>query len=261
MASKSVPLSVLRFTSDRESCMYLPDQVSRLEYEVLSGLTPEAYESRMNAGWRKFGQMLFHPVCSACTACRPIRIPVETFTPDRSQRRAIRRNSDLTIALGRPIIDRERLELYLRYHEDQTKRKGWPEQARDAEGYYATFCTGQIPAVEISVREEGILRAIVLTDLTPNVVSGVYHYHDPDLRDRSLGVFAMMQTIFLAQQTGRKWAYFGYYVAGSASLEYKARFRPCEIMGEDGEWRPFPIPIPDEGDGKGQSPLPPIDKI
>lgn len=234
----ALPLRVLRFFADEEQCVYLPDRRARLEYEVALGLTPAEYEARMDAGWRKFGRLLFHPVCPSCRACRPIRIPADAFTPDRSQRRAMKRNENLRIAYARPSVDDTRLDLYRRYHDAQTERKGWPEQEKEASDYAASFCDSPIPSVEITLWEEDVLRAVVLTEVTPNVVSGVYHYHDPDLRDRSLGTFAVMQTIFLAQKLGRPWAYFGYYVAGCGSLSYKARFRPCQILGEGGAWLP-----------------------
>ncbi len=81
------------------------------------------------------------------------------------------------------------------------------------------------------------LRAIVLTDVTPNVVSGVYHYYDPELSDRGVGTFCMLHTIELARELGKPYAYFGFYVRGCGSVAYKARFRPCEIMDVDGTWR------------------------
>jgi arginyl-tRNA--protein-N-Asp/Glu arginylyltransferase len=33
--------------------------------------------------------------------------------------------------------------------------------------------------------------------------------------------------------------YLGYYVPGSRTMAYKARFRPAEILDSDGEWRPM----------------------
>src|SRR3712207_3801905 len=63
------------FTTGPEECMYLPDRQARLEYEFVARLSPEEYERRMNEGWRKFGHLLFHPVCGACRECRPIRVP------------------------------------------------------------------------------------------------------------------------------------------------------------------------------------------
>jgi leucyl-tRNA---protein transferase len=226
-----------QFATEPHPCLYLPSEEAELAYYYVARLEPAEYETLMNQGYRKFGPMLFRPVCAACDACRPIRIPSERFHPDRSQRRALKSNADLEVEIGTPAVDEERLDLWHRYHAAQESRKGWPEQERSADEYAFSFVYNPIPAVEISVRQEGVLRAVVLTDVTPNVVSGVYHYHDPDAADRSLGTFCMLQTIELARRLQKRWAYFGFYVAGCSSMEYKARFRPCEILETDGVWR------------------------
>ncbi|MFN3652302.1 MAG: arginyltransferase [Armatimonadota bacterium] len=235
-------LVLQQFKTGPEPCAYLPEQSATLEYSYTPILTPQEYEDAMNRGCRKFGPLLFRPVCAACTACRPIRIPVAAFSPDRSQRRAWKANADLTVRLGRPVVDDARLELFNRYHEARAETHGWRPHDRDAEEYAFSFVENPLPAVEISLWEEDRLRAIVITELTPNVVSGVYHYHDPDLARRSLGTFCMLQTLELARRLEKPWAYFGFYVEGCGSLAYKARFRPCEVMGVDGVWRPFVEP-------------------
>jgi leucyl-tRNA---protein transferase len=89
----------------------------------------------------------------------------------------------------------------------------------------------------ISVWEDETLRAIVLTDITVNTVSGIYHYYDPEGESRSLGTFAMLQTIELARTLAKPWAYFGYWVAACPSLSYKANFQPCEVLHEVGAWQ------------------------
>jgi leucyl-tRNA---protein transferase len=226
-----------RFVSDPHPCVYLPDRMASLEYGYTPLLDPQEYEDLMNRGYRKFGRFVFRPVCRGCEECRPIRIPVERFRPDRSQRRAWRRNAELEVRLAPPSVDERRLELYEKYHAAQTERKGWPEQEKEASDYAFSFLQNPVPAMEITLWEEENLRGVVLTDLTPNVVSGVYHYYEPDLSDRGLGTYCMLQTIELARKLGKRWAYFGFYVAGCQSLAYKARFRPCEIMDPDGEWR------------------------
>lgn len=227
------------FTDADDSCVYLPGRPSRLEYLVVLQLNPEEYEAAMNRGYRKFGPLLFRTVCEGCRECRSIRIPAADFRPDRSQRRALKRNADLAVRYGKPIIDSARLELYNRYHDSQYARKGWPQTEKSAQDYAFSFLHNPVPAVEISIWEGQTLRAVVLTDITPTVVSGVYHYHDPDFADRSLGTFALLQTLELAKHMGKPWAYFGYYVADCASLSYKARFRPCELLGDDGTWKPL----------------------
>ena len=59
-----------RFTHESPSCSYLPNEQSKIEYELAVQATPQEYEDRMNAGWRKFGGVLFHPTCPTCRATR-----------------------------------------------------------------------------------------------------------------------------------------------------------------------------------------------
>jgi arginine-tRNA-protein transferase len=222
-----------------DACVYLPDQQATMENVVVAQLSPAEYEQKMDAGWRKFGPVLFRPICTSCTACRPLRIPVATFTPSRSQRRALAKNAELEVRYGRPSVDAARLALYNRYHQQQETQKGWPEGERSAEDYAFSFVHNPVPAVELSVWEGETLRAIVLTDVTENTVSGVYHYYEPGESHRSLGTFAMLQTIELARRLGKPWAYFGYWVAACPSLSYKANFQPCEILSMAGGWEEY----------------------
>ncbi len=230
-------IALHQFQTGPEPCEYLPDQRATLEYILVARLTPPEYEARMNQGWRKFGPLLFHPICDACQECRPIRIDADQFTPDRSQRRTLARNADLTVTFAEPTLDDARLALFNRYHAAQAQRKGWPEHDIDADTYIAQFLDTPLPAIEISLWENQALRAVALTDITPHTISGVYHYHDPNCRDRGLGTSIMLHTIALAQRLHKPWAYFGFYVAGCPSMNYKSKFRPCEILGTDGVWR------------------------
>jgi arginine-tRNA-protein transferase len=226
-----------RFEEGPETCMYLPDRQATQEVVVVSRLSPDEYERKMDAGWRKFGAFMFRPVCHACSECRPIRIPVAEFRPDRSQRRVLNRNSDLHVVAARPDVDEARLDLYRRYHAAQAERKGWPARDGDPVDYAHNFVRNPVPAIELSIWENDALRAIVLNDVTPNTVSAVYHFHDPDCRERGLGTFAILQTLALAESLNRPYVYLGFHVAGCASMAYKSRFRPCEVMDADGVWR------------------------
>ena len=228
-----------RYTSEPDTCQYLPDRASTRDYELVRELTPEEYEERMNAGWRKFGAVLFRPVCAACSECRPIRILVDSFAPDRSQRRNLKANTDLTVRLARPSVDAARLELWRRYHEAQETRKGWLPHGTSCQDYAMNFIYNPLPAVEIAVTSGEDLLAVVLTEITPNVVSGIYHFHDPTHRDRGLGTFGILQTLELARRLGKPYAYLGYYIGSCGSMNYKANFRPCEIQDANGRWMDF----------------------
>lgn len=227
------------FVTDPHPCPYLPDRTASLEYSYAPVLSGEEYQDLMDRGYRKFGPLFFRPMCANCRECRSLRIPVAEFKPDRSQRRCWKRNQDLTIRIASPTMDEQRLALFDRYHRAQHVRKGWDHQPRDPEDYELCYVRNPVPSAEVTMWEGDALRAVLLTDITPNVVSGIYHFWDPDHAARGLGTFCMLHTIELARRLEKPWAYFGYYVAGCGSLEYKVRFKPYELMDEQGDWRPM----------------------
>jgi arginine-tRNA-protein transferase len=228
-----------RFVSDPHTCAYLPDRDTTLEYSCDPALSAEAYEALMNRGYRKFGLMIFRPVCAACTECRPIRLDAAAFKPNRSQRRAIHKNRDLEVRVGRAVVDAAHLDLYRRYHEMQHSRKNWEFQDSGEEEYAASFLHNPLPNFELSLWEKSRLCAVALADVTPNTVSAIYHYHEPAMLQRSLGTCALLHLINIARQLQKRWVYLGFYVKGCGSMKYKAAFQPCEIMDEKGIWRPF----------------------
>ena len=231
---------VEKFTTPPHTCAYLNDRNATLEYVLVRSITGEEYEARMNAGYRKFGPMLFRPVCENCSECRPLRVEVARFKPSRSQRRAWLKNQDLTVRMERPTLDSARLELYRRYHDWRTAGKGWPVQESGPEDYATSFVLNPIRSVEISLWKDDKLCAVVLTDITPNVVSNIYHFHDPDLSERSLGTCCMLYTFELARRLQKRWVYFGFYVEKCPSLSFKAKYRPCEVL-INGTWTELPF--------------------
>src|SRR5580692_7011190 len=117
--------SLFCFQAPPGRCSYLPDQVWQLEYEIVGSMSPAEYQERMRQGWRRFGFSLFHPRCETCRACRSLRVLVDQFRPDRSQRRAVHANADVTVTIDPPRVTRQKLDLYDRYHAFQVETKGW----------------------------------------------------------------------------------------------------------------------------------------
>ncbi len=179
---------------------------------------------------------MFRPVCPDCRECRSLRIDVAAFQPDRSQRRAWRAGAHLEVRVAPPSADSARLDLYHRYHAAREADRGWPATSRSVEEYAFDFVENELPAREISLWEAGKLVAVVLTELASESVSGIYHYYEPE-HALPLGTIGMLHTLELARRLGRAWAYFGYYVAACPSLAYKARFRPCELLGDTARWQ------------------------
>jgi arginine-tRNA-protein transferase len=232
--------SLYTFTTPASSCAYLPDQSSRLEYEIVGEITEVEYERRLEQGWRRFGFALFHPKCLRCQACQSLRVPVKTFHPNRSQRRAWAANEDLTVAICTPEVTDEKLELHYRFHAFQVQNRGWPEHGPIGEASYGeSFVDNPFPTQEWCYFKDGKLLGVGYVDRLSIAMSAIYFFYDPAERHRSLGTYNVLRVLAEAQSAGIHYLYLGYFVEGCQSLEYKSNFRPNEVMGMPGDWGAF----------------------
>lgn len=221
-------------------CSYLPGRVASMRYEYVRTLTPEQYQGRLLAGWRRFGHSLFRPVCPSCRACQSLRVPVATFQPDRSQRRAVAANADLELMIGEPAVTDEKLDLYDAFHAAQADRVGWTDHGpKDPAEYAESFTENPLPVEEWCYRLNGRLVGVGYVDVVPAGLSAIYFFHDPDEHKRSLGTFNVLSILRSAAARGMPHVYLGYYVEGYRSLAYKARFRPNEVVNAEGRWTPY----------------------
>jgi arginine-tRNA-protein transferase len=233
--------SLFQYTAPPSPCGYLPEQMWSLEYEMVADITPAEYMERMASGWRRFGNMLFHPNCVHCQACRSLRVLVGQFRPNRSQRRAWRANADVVqIVIGEPSVTRAKLRLYDRYHAFQATNKNWPmHPAKDAGSYAHSFVDNPFPTEEWCFYLMDELIGVGYVDNLPHGMSAIYFFYEPEYRDRSLGTFNVLCLLGECARRGLPHLYLGYFVDGCPSLGYKANFGPNQIRGTDGQWRDF----------------------
>jgi leucyl-tRNA---protein transferase len=222
-------------------CGYLPEQNWRLEYEHVVTLSPQEYMQRLLQGWRRFGTSLFRPRCQSCTACQSLRVLVERFRPDRSQRRCRRANEeDIELRIGPPSVTRSKLALYDRYHAFQAGTKGWPAHpAKDAYAYASSFVDNPFPTEEWCYYLADRLVGVGYVDDLPGGLSAIYFFYDPDERARALGTWNVLRILEQAASRGIPHVYLGYYVADCPSMTYKSCFTPNQILGLDGQWHDF----------------------
>jgi arginine-tRNA-protein transferase len=246
--------SLFHYIAAPSPCGYLPEQQWSLEYEYVGTMTPGEYLQRMLDGWRRFGTMLFRPACRSCSACRPLRVLVASFHPDRSQRRCWKTNQGaIELRMGKPSVSRAKLALYDRYHAHQTEAKGWPQHpAKDAASYVDSFVHHPFPVEEWCYYLNNRLVGVGYVDHLPTGpeggrhpgadvrgLSAIYFFYDPAERARSLGTYNVLCLIEEAARRGLPYLYLGYYVEGCASMSYKPRFAPNQVRGPDGVWRNF----------------------
>jgi arginine-tRNA-protein transferase len=233
--------SLFHYVAPPSPCGYLPAEHWSLEYEFVNSLSPAEYLERMVGGWRHFGRALFRPQCPDCQRCQPIRVVVDRFKPDRSQRRcSLANEGQLQLRIGKPSVTADKLKVYDRFHEFQAEAKGWPEHPdKDAISYTNSFVNNPFPIQEWCYYLDGRLVGVGYVDDLPGAMSAIYFVYDPELRERSLGTWNVLSILRVAAQRGVSHLYLGYYVEGCQSMQYKARFRPCEVRGPDGVWRIF----------------------
>lgn len=227
------------FIPPPSQCHLLPDQMWQLEYHFAPQLTPDEYMYLMEHGWRRFGMVLFRPRCASCVACQPIRVPVTTFKPSRTQRRVHKANVGTELRVARPIIDEQRIDLFHRHHAHHAATKGWPEVDSDITNQILHITQGPFPIEEWSYHRDGKIVAISYIDNLRDAYSGIYFYHDPDYRHLSLGNWICLSMIARAAENKVPFVYYGYYVAGCRSMEYKGKFMPNQVLDTDGIWKDF----------------------
>jgi arginyl-tRNA--protein-N-Asp/Glu arginylyltransferase len=221
----------MEIEGQESQCSYLPSQTSRMTYRLAYKLSEARYEQLLSRGWRRFGRTLFRPACSSCRACQSIRICIADFQPSKSQRRCFRSTPDVECIIQKPRISDEHIDLYNRYHLDMHHRRQWPFREITREQYFESFMDGHFSfAREFQYRLDGKLIALGLVDVTPRVMSSIYFFHDPSMRDAAIGTYSVLCELEDGKKNAREHLYMGYYIRDCGSMNYKNRFRPHQFL-------------------------------
>nr|VFJ95232.1 MAG: arginine-tRNA-protein transferase [Candidatus Kentron sp. LFY] len=182
-------------------------------------------------GFRRSGRHLYRPYCRGCRACVPVRVPVADFEPRRRQRRAWERNRDLTTFSRPALFCEEHFDLYRRYID--TRHAGGGMENPTPEQYLDFLVAPWAETLFIEFRLEHRLLALGVVDCLDNGLSAVYTFFDPDYPERSLGVYAILWSIYEAKHRGLDWLYLGYWIETSPKMCYKSDYRPQEHLQGD----------------------------
>jgi arginyl-tRNA--protein-N-Asp/Glu arginylyltransferase len=225
-------------------CPYLPGKEERKVFTHLVGERASGLNDLLtHGGFRRSQSIAYRPACETCRACVSVRVLVHDFRPTKSMRRVSERNADLVGEMRALVPTSEQYSVFRAYLDSRHRNGGMADMtvldyAMMVEDSHVKTRLVEYrrrgPDSSINGRGAGPLLAVALTDVLSDGLSMVYSFFDPDQAIRSLGTFMIVDHIERAKRMGLRYVYLGYWVRGSAKMDYKARFLPQERLTSDG---------------------------
>jgi len=222
-------------------CPYLEGRLERKIFtRVDSDQTAHLNNILTHAGFRRSQSILYRPACELCSACKSARIPVAEFKASRTQRRVHKRNADL-LRLPRPAEAMpEQFALLSRYL--NTRHSDGDMAGMDFFDFASMVEDGSEQTEMVEYRDgSGQLIACVLVDRLIDGLSLVYSFFAPERARDSLGAYIILDHIERARAENLPFVYLGYWVQGSPKMDYKAQYKPLEVLEPEG-WRTLQPP-------------------
>jgi arginyl-tRNA--protein-N-Asp/Glu arginylyltransferase len=231
------------FITAPSTCPYLPGRVERKVFTHLVGQDARSLNTQLSqGGFRRSQNIAYRPACDGCAACVSVRVPVNTFLPNRSFRRTMKTNADLVGTVVKSQATSEHYCLFRTYIDSRHGDGGMADMT--VLDFSAMVDDNFVDSrlVEYRIRSEGPddgrLVGAVLIDVLGDGISMIYSFYDPEEARRSLGSFMILDNLARVKRLGLPYLYLGYWVRGSRKMDYKSRFLPQERLTAEG-WSLF----------------------
>lgn len=228
------------YITTAQPCPYLPGKQERKLFTHLSrGRSQALIDNLLKGGFRRSQNIAYTPYCDGCSACVPVRILVNEFEPNRAFRRVLKTNDDVIERRMGAVPTSEQYSLFRDYIDCRHGDGGMADMSvldyamMIEDSVVNTFVT-EFRLADSGDEQSDTLIAASLCDRLSDGISMVYSFFDPEMPQRSLGTYMILQSIDHARSLGLPYVYLGYWIKGSAKMDYKTRFRPQETLTPEG---------------------------
>ncbi|PPC96181.1 arginyltransferase [Methylotenera mobilis] len=235
------PLQKLQFyVTTGYTCGYLPNKMAQSLIAAPQHLVDaKVYSGLIQQGFRRSGKFSYRPHCESCQECIPVRIILDQFSPNRSQKRAFKQHNNLTTAILPVGFHEEHYDLYVSYqrarHSEEKIQDETAPQENDVEQYQSFLCQSNVESVMVEFRENEQLKMVSVIDIVRDGISAVYTFYETKDTATSYGTYNVLWQTLWAKELGLPYLYLGYWIRDSKKMAYKQNYQPLEKL-IDGEW-------------------------
>jgi len=206
-------------------------------FQALFPMAPDEYDYYLENGWRHyaghFTRYNFGDYDGDVYRVLPLRVRLDDWSPSRSQRRVLFKNTDVEASIGFILITDRVKALF-----DEHKRRF---TFRPPDSIYDhVHWQGQIPTYtwQLTVQVDGVLKAASFFDCGERSISSIYTCFAREEGARSLGIYAILKTIEWGKKLGKDYYYPGYAYEEKSFYDYKKRIGALEVFDWRGDWSP-----------------------
>ena len=209
-------------------CSYFADREAKTIFiDPDIKVSGPVYSELSRRGFRRSGNHLYRPECEGCKSCIASRVPANLFKGSRTQRRVVKRNNDLRVAiLDAPNSDA--YPLYEKYINGRHRDGDMFPPSRDQFDSFLGAGTDSTQYIHFYLGES--LLSVAVTDVLDDGLSAIYTFYDPDYPQRSLGVYSILWQISRCCDLALPFLYLGYWIRDCQKMAYKTDYKPIELL-------------------------------
>lgn len=210
-------------------------------------LSPSRYDSYLASGWFR-GSVMLYKMDLLCIeeqiySVVNIRLPLEHFSPRKSQRKIIRKvenNFRVSYGKAQPNVAKEFL-----YQQQKKKFKGFIHPTL-SDYLNSGFLSSVFDTQEVCVYDGDQLIAVSFFDKGETALASLLGLYDENYATYSLGVYTMLKEIEFGQQHDMRWYYPGYVLDRPSQFNYKLKLGDFEYYNANKRWSKYENFLPSE---------------